>query len=405
MTTAQSSQQPLTSSTNTFPTPASSVAGNGPPSVRPTEVEDEEGDVQMRAHDGNDGMVAHSATEEQQEDAMNVDSDEHRRTDHEREEGRSIVTEGADPAEPSHTLRDDPKTALSEHGESVEHGSGEEKAEESGIRADLGPLYLLCKDPHPMSRPHPTQNLLSLYGLDALAASVARTDPGTGEKRKIRKTYKGKIQGFKLPGRDKEVKHPEGQPGGLVEMMQWPDEEWHNQKVAGKEVAKGLPESVMAKLNRALYMEPGDMPGFDASILGLDMPAPAPVDSKRASQTAASQPLQAPQTNGNTPRGNTTADSPPADPARPKRTGKKRRYDERSFEGYGEGFVDDEGDVQGGYTDSDREDGGRRGSSGKKKRKKNSMNGLTSPLLDTSGGSYGIGMYGVQSGLGAYGSR
>lgn len=45
--------------------------------------------------------------------------------------------------------------------------------------------------------------------------------------------------------------------------------------------------------------------------------------------------------------------------ARPKRAIKKRGYDEASFEGYGEGFVDDEmGD--GGYSTGDGEDGRKR---------------------------------------------
>jgi hypothetical protein len=77
------------------------------------------------------------------------------------------------------------------------------------------------------------------------------------------------------------------------------------------------------------------------------------------------QPATATHTNGATPR---PVESPSADPARPKRAGKKRRYDERSFEGYGEGYVDDDVDMAaGGYSTGDGEDGRR---SGKKRRKK-----------------------------------
>ena len=223
-----------------------------------------------------------------------------------------------------------------------------------------------------MSRPHPSQNLLSIYSLQPLAASVARNDPVTGEKRKLRKSYKGKIQGFDLAGRNESVKHPEGQPGSLLEMLDWPEEEWQNQKVAGREIEKGFGDAMLAKLGKALKMEPGPLPDFDESILGLDLePPPAPVgvpSVKRPLQQATNnfrQPNTAAHTNGATPR---PVESPSADPARPKRAGKKRRYDERSFEGYGEGYVDDDVDmVAGGYSTGDGEDGRR---SGKKRRKK-----------------------------------
>ena len=235
-----------------------------------------------------------------------------------------------------------------------------------------------CGIAHPVMRPHPTQDLLSLYSLQPLAATVARSDPVTGEKRKIRKTYKGKIQAFGLAGRNQEVKHPEGQPGGLVEMMSWPDEEWQNQKVAGKEMEKELGETVMAKLDRAVKMRRGRLAGFDASVLGLDAPGPVSTsaESKRvAAGTARQQPggqaLKAvTNISPSTHHHHNNSSNSPEDPARPRRTGKKRRYDEDSFEGYGEGFVDDDvemtgGGGGGGYASSERE-----GRLGVKKRKK-----------------------------------
>jgi hypothetical protein len=52
---------------------------------------------------------------------------------------------------------------------------------------------------------------------------------------------------------------------------------------------------------------------------------------------------------------------------RPRRANKKRSYADNSFEGYGDGYVDDEGDLDAGaYSNS--EDGG--GGPGRKKRKK-----------------------------------
>lgn len=201
----------------------------------------------------------------------------------------------------------------------------------------------------------------------------------TGEKRKIRKTYKGKIQAFGLAGRNQEVKHPEGQPGGLVEMMQWPEEEWRNQKVVGKEVEKGLDEVYLAKLERAMKMQPGPLPGFDAGVLGLDgptttassgMPASNTLESRKTSPVAvvtaagnhdgvsnSKLPVgtKAGVHHGNGGLVNTTANTGsaattgvaappgPSEPMRPRRAGKKRRYDDRSFEGYEEGFIDDDG--------------------------------------------------------------
>ena len=69
-----------------------------------------------------------------------------------------------------------------------------------------------------------------------------------------------------------------------------------------------------------------------------------------------------------------------ADVMRPRRANKKRSYADNSFEGYGDGYVDDEGDLDAGaYSNS--EDGG--GGPGRKKRKKVA---LTSPILAAASG-------------------
>ncbi|KAH0538643.1 hypothetical protein FGG08_004780 [Glutinoglossum americanum] len=362
----QQSQQPV----NAFPTPASSVAGTALSNTQPNENENEDGDSGLRIRfDRDEFDVKPLLKEEEGGDPMDISIEKYRRTDHDRQ------------------------------GSSTASG-----------KPGAGSPYLLCNIPHPMSKPHPTQDLLSLYSLQPLAASVARYDPKTREKRKLRKSYKGKIQAFDLAGRNDSVKHPEGQPGGLLEMLDWPDEEWQNQKVAGREIEKGFGEAMLAKLNKALKMEPGPLPEFDESILGLDLeppPAPVGVSSLKRPLPQANhgfrQPVAAVHTNGATPR---PIESPSADPARPKRAGKKRRYDERSFEGYGEGYVDDDVDMgAGGYSTGDGEDGRR---SGKKRRKKTLDDyggGNTSPGLGERGGSYGVGMMGVGTGIGAYSGR
>lgn len=214
------------------------------------------------------------------------------------------------------------------------------------------------------------QDLLSLYSLQPLAATVARNDPVTGEKRKLRKTYKGKIQAFGLAGRNQEVKHPEGEPGGLVEMTHFPDDVWDAQRVYGKEIGKGLSEALLSKLDQAMKMEPGPLPGFDASVLGLDAPRqpPAPPEQKKPAQppTNAARPPNRPQAAN--PRLKDKATSSQGEPPRPKRAGKKRRYDDKSFEGYGEGYVDDDVEMAGVPSAGERDD--KQGGSAKKKRKK-----------------------------------
>ncbi|SLM35402.1 Mediator complex, subunit Med19, fungi [Lasallia pustulata] len=264
--------------------------------------------------------------------------------------------------------------------------------------------YLLCKTAHVLSRPHPTQDLLSLYGLNPLAATVARTDPNTGEKiNKMRKSYEGKIKAFGLAGRNKAVKYEGGKNMGLVEMMKWPDDEWHNQKVVGKEVSNGLPAAIMAKLERAMKMEPGPVPNneFWEDALGHEkakaLSAVADSNKKPVPPVATSTVKAKPQTNGTSATAGTQA-TPGA--ARPKRSGMKRSYDEHSFEGYGEGYVDDDVDPYGsdGYSSSK----GSRKSLSKKKRKKEY--GATSPpAVGERSGSYGVGMVGIGTGIGAYG--
>ena len=276
-----------------------------------------------------------------------------------------------------------------------------------------------------LSRPHPTQDLLSLYGLNPLAATVARTDPNTGEKiNKMRKSYEGKIKAFGLAGRNKAVKYEggDGKPIGLVEMIKWPDDEWQNQKVAGKEVTNELPAAVMSKLERAMKMEPGPVADNDfwEDALGNEKAKPllaaADPNRKAALPVATSTVKAKVLTNGASVATTTQANS---GTVRPKRSGMKRSYDEHSFEGYGEGYVDDDVDPYGsdGYSSSK----GSRKSLSKKKRKKvldatetqkpaptNQLDwqeyGATSPpAVGERSGSYGVGMVGIGTGIGAYG--
>ena len=200
---------------------------------------------------------------------------------------------------------------------------------------------MVASTPQPALLPPLTQNLIPLFGLQPLAATVARTDPVTGEKiNKMRKSYEGQLKTLGLAGRNKSVKHEEGKAVmGLRELTLWPEEEWQNQKVMSKEVHKGLPSGILAKLDKAMQMQPGTLPDNNhwEDLLGHDKPKPIESNAK-----ASKLPAKTAKTDGHV-NGATTN----TEPIRPKRSSKKRRYDDESFEGYGEGFVDDEIDMAG----------------------------------------------------------
>lgn len=205
-----------------------------------------------------------------------------------------------------------------------------------------------------------------MFDLDALAASVARTDPVTGEKiNKMRKSYEGQLKALQLTGKNKAVQHDEAKFGlGLTEMSSWPEEEWQRQKVDGKEVQKGLPESVKNNLETAVQMLPGSVPQNNEweDLLGIEKLKQSDPNTKSAKLTNASKAEKPP--NG---MRSIMTKAQDADVVRPKRTAKKRRYDDGSFEGYGEGYVDDEMDLGGGYTSGETH--GSRNSASKKRRK------------------------------------
>ena len=122
-----------------------------------------------------------------------------------------------------------------------------------------------CWIAHPISRPHTSQNLIELYGLNSIAASVARTDPVTGEKiNKLRKSYEGKVKNLQIAGKNKAVKVPDE----FTNLLQWPEQEWHNQKVHGKSAMDGLSGDLLGMLDRAVQMAPGKLPAAEADKIG-----------------------------------------------------------------------------------------------------------------------------------------
>ena len=135
-----------------------------------------------------------------------------------------------------------------------------------------------------------------------------------------------------------------------MNMLMYPDMEWDIQKVSGKEM--GNPSALLAKLDRALQMGPGKLPAVEDAkwkniIATEEAPKPKPaVEAKK------------PQLAGRT----SAAPSPLVKPARPERTGTKRRYNDSSYEGY-EGYDDAAAESTGGEEE-------RWGGGAKKKRRK-----------------------------------
>jgi len=161
-------------------------------------------------------------------------------------------------------------------------------------------------------------------------------------------------------------------------------------KVYGKEVSKGLDQSFLSKLDQALKLAPGKMsPEEDnkwKSLIGTD-------DAPKAKQgTDGAKNLKVGQQPGPPSKvvgRSSAAPSPALKPARPERAGTKRRYNEASFKGYGEGYPDDDVDLTGPEDDA-------KGGGMKKKRRKDFP--VSSPLgLDQRSPGYNnVGVVGVR---------
>lgn len=211
-----------------------------------------------------------------------------------------------------------------------------------------------------MTGPDPSLDLISLYGLGSVAQSVARMDPITGEKiNRLRKSYEGKLKGLGLAGRNKPVKQEPGAPGNLRHLTMWPEEEWQNQKVVGKQIKVSEIDTALQGIqSRAMQLEPGMVPNneFWEDILGHEKPTKNQGSGDTGKKSAAPTPGGRSALPVNTP----TAGMQESERPRASR-GRKRHYDDNSFVGYGEGYADDDDDT-GFYSNGE--------GTGKKKRKK-----------------------------------
>ncbi|KAK2603768.1 hypothetical protein QQS21_004053 [Conoideocrella luteorostrata] len=225
------------------------------------------------------------------------------------------------------------------------------------LHLDVGEKYLLCHTQHADPHPRPSEDMYELFGLAGLAAEVAREKPN-GEKNALRKTYKGHIKRLGVAGHFDVQKKPEDASSEFMAMLQVPELEWNVHQVKGREISGGLSETTLSSLGRAMAMSKGPIPKavWDTSVLG-DLGPSSGIPSK---------PMSAKPSAPNTPLASTpNAMGRPKilaghDPDRPRRNIKKRSYGDSSFEGYGEGFPDDDAGMDTGYSTGEGEGGQKR---------------------------------------------
>lgn len=194
---------------------------------------------------------------------------------------------------------------------------------------------------HPPPRPQVSEDLFEMYGLTGLAIEVARVLPN-GEKNALRKTYKGHMKKLGVQGHFDGTKQDPGRDEGLLAIMKLPQDVWDVNYVRGHEVLTGFSGDARQKLSKAMSLGKGIVPKamWDHSVLGELGPGKGDKQPLSARPTAPNTPLPAsglqavPRPKVGTPLAQ--------DPSRTKRAIKKRSYGDSSFEGYGDGFPDDE---------------------------------------------------------------
>jgi len=200
----------------------------------------------------------------------------------------------------------------------------------------------------------------------------------------VRKTYKNYISKvFQLPGAFEADKKEIEAPDSLWSMMIQPDEVWNSQySQAAKEIGSGLSEQVTSSLGKAMTMARAKtLPAsvWDESILGTHSNK-ASHDAAKAAQNGSRTPVPHAQHAA-------VQRTAKGEPPRPKRNVKKRTYGDQSYEGYGEGYVDDEVHDPG-YSTGDGDD---RNGIRKRMKKSAAMSGHAPPRHN----SYGPGSIGV----------
>ena len=157
-----------------------------------------------------------------------------------------------------------------------------------------------------------------------------------------------------MAGRNKAIKWDPSQGPSIKQLAQAPPEDYYNSRVAGKEVSKGFSTASLSRIHKVLELVPGPIPRNAEweNALGVDKTKGAIDDGKTKKQEVSKDTPQLPvKLNGHT--NGIVTNSKDSEANRPKRAGKKRRYNDDSFEGYGEGYDEEE--------DGSSNDGSRRG--------------------------------------------
>jgi hypothetical protein len=200
-----------------------------------------------------------------------------------------------------------------------------------------------------------SEDLFERFGLTGIARDMARVLPN-GEKNSLRKGYKGYMKKLGVSGHF----DINSDDTGLCQMMTWPKEEWNLSFVRTREVENGLSREARARLEKATTMRKGVITEADWEHINI-----LQKDEKQAASARPTAPNTPATLASGVPRPKQPQQSMAQEALRPKRRGTKRAYGDSSFEGYGEGFPDD--DMQGsGYSTGE----GEMGAAGQKRRKK-----------------------------------
>ncbi|KAI9641553.1 hypothetical protein NHQ30_010365 [Ciborinia camelliae] len=224
------------------------------------------------------------------------------------------------------------------------------------LHQEVGKKYLLCRTLHKPEYLNIQQNLYDRFGLNEIAAGVARVT-ADGKKNIVRKTYKGYIKSLGIAGQFDAIKGDWADPSSLYSLVNpaiAPTREiWEQSQVQGREIDKGITDDLRSILSKAVTMARGPIPKerWNPSVIG------------EMGNQIANDPLKVVPAKAKTPMPQGTTSIPkqnrgPADIPRPKRAVKKRSYGDASYEGYGEGYIDDDA----GYSTGDGDDraGGRK---------------------------------------------
>lgn len=226
---------------------------------------------------------------------------------------------------------------------------------------------------------------MNLYSLQTIQASVARKDAAGKKINKLRKSYEGKVKAMNLEGRFK----PTVKDKELYGLL---DPDWDADMGGGETLWQqqrggvllsadaAMTGDLLAKLDVATSLRPGTLPKAEHKEW-KDMLAPPDEPAKGGTPATTATKLGSlakPVGLAKTTAGTTLRASAPASPRRPERSGKKRRYDDSSFDGYQQTYDDEAGYSTGGVDDTSSRRSSGIGGGGIKRQK---VGGGTSSLL------------------------